>query len=164
MGTDLKNNTVLIQRPINDYQKTWLYEMQDDYFWKHQLRTGTRRVNKKFRAEFIKLIFISHTIIDIYVTTISVNLFYSIKCSRADSFSKFRMWWWFSAKLDAQSSDLGATKPPAHPEDWEGVSFRNVGKLYILTRLSARENFVEICRRESFKTYKIDFMFAKDLT
>jgi hypothetical protein len=112
----VKNNIVLIQRPFNDYQKTRGFEIQDDCFWKHQLSIGTRRVNKEFCAEFIAPIFITHTIIDIYVTTISVNLFYSMKCSRADGrvgkfrfpnvsgtnfFTKFRVCWWFRAKLDA---------------------------------------------------------------
>jgi len=47
--------------------------------------TRTRRVNDEFCIEFIGHTFISHTIIDIYVTTITVNLFYSLKFSRADS-------------------------------------------------------------------------------
>jgi len=43
----------------------------------------------------------------------------------------------------------GATKPPAHPEDGDGVCYRNVKKP---SHLSARENFVEFCRRENFKS------------
>ena len=39
---------------------------------------------------------------------------------------------------------FGTTKPPAHPEDGDGVSSRYVGiNLQILTRLPARENFID---------------------
>jgi len=85
MGTDTKNNIVLIQCSFNGYQKTGEFEIQDGCFWKHQLSTGNLKVNKEFCAEFIGPIFISHTVIDIYVTTITVNLFYSMKFSRTDS-------------------------------------------------------------------------------
>jgi len=37
----------------------------------------------------------------------------------------------------------GTTKPPAHPENGDGVRSRNVGKIYILTWLSAQENFID---------------------
>ena len=43
-------------------------------------------------------------------------------------------------------------KTPAHPEDGEGFSGRNVGNLHILMRLSVPENIIEFCSRESFET------------
>ena len=71
---------------------------------------------------------------------------------------------------------FAATKPPAHPEVGDGVISRNIGKpsqfwcyqtnstpwrwwrtnLYILTRLSAGEKFIEFCRHGSFKTNHSD--------
>ena len=36
----------------------------------------------------------------------------------------------------------GSTKPPAHPENGDGVSTGNVENIHILTRLSARENLI----------------------
>ena len=39
---------------------------------------------------------------------------------------------------------FGATKPSGHPEDGDGVSSRNVGKLSHLDVMSARENFIEV--------------------
>jgi hypothetical protein len=47
---------------------------------------------------------------------------------------------------------LGATTPPTHFEDGDGVR-ETSENLDILTRQSARENFIDFCRRESFKTY-----------
>ena len=38
---------------------------------------------------------------------------------------------------------FGATKPPAQSEDGDGVSSETSEKIHILTRLSARETFIE---------------------
>jgi hypothetical protein len=74
----------------------------------------------------------------------------------------------------SENLSFGATKPPAHPEDGDGVISRNFRtpsqfwcyqtastprrwgriNLHILTRLSAREKFIEFSRHESFKTDK----------
>ena len=51
-----------------------------------------------------------------------------------------------------------AIKPPAHPEDGNGVSSRNVGKLHILMWLSAWENFIDylnICMRYKCKLQEV---------
>jgi len=34
-------------------------------------------------------------------------------------------------------------------------------KIHILTRLSTRENFIEFCRRESFKTCILEYIKTK---
>jgi len=65
-----------------------------------------------------------------------------------------------------------STKPPATPCRWwwESVPEKS-GKLHILTRLSVRENMIEFCRRESFKSYllrglpnALSWYYAKFLT
>jgi hypothetical protein len=57
--------------------------------------------------------------------------------------------WWF-----------GATKPPAHTTDGDEVSSRNE-KLHILTRLSARGNFIE-CTLTLPQTTKMRIEFTLD--
>ena len=47
----------------------------------------------------------------------------------------------------------GSTKHPAHPEEGEGFCRETSEKLYILTQLSALENFIEFCCCESCNTY-----------
>ena len=71
--------------------------------------------------------------------------FTTIKFSGANS--RIRMWRFSDFSLKQIVLVLSA-----HPEDGDGVISRNVGKRR-LTRLSGRENFIEFCRRESFKTY-----------
>ena len=46
---------------------------------------------------------------------------------------------------------FGSTEPPEHPDVRERVT-ETSGNLHIMTRLSARGNFIEFCRRESSKT------------
>jgi len=49
---------------------------------------------------------------------------------------------------------FGATTPPAHPEDGDAVSARNVGKpSQPDVAVCPRKNITEFCRRESLKTY-----------
>ena len=66
---------------------------------------------------------------------------------------KLELWLNFLGQTTASGCE-GATKPPAHPADGDGVTCRNVGKLHMLTRLSPRSNFIQFCRRESFKTLR----------
>jgi len=60
----------------------------------------------------------------------------------------------------SKTISFGATKPPAHPEDGDEVSTRNVGKHSHL----ARKKFTEFCRHESFKSYKLAFTFRNCCT
>jgi len=54
--------------------------------------------------------------------------------SRYEGLPKFR-----GLTLSPSSGCAGTTKPPAHPEDEDGVSFRNVENLHIMALLSTRE-------------------------
>jgi hypothetical protein len=38
------------------------------------------------------------------------------------------VWWWFGRTTTSRVISFGSAKPPAHPEDGDGVSSRNVGK------------------------------------
>ena len=50
-----------------------------------------------------------------------------------------------------KKTDCGSTKPPAHPEDCDAGSSRNVGKPSHIVAALCRENCIEFCRRESLK-------------
>lgn len=52
-------------------------------------------------------------------------------------------------------AEFNETKPLAHPENGDGFFPETSENLHMLTRLSSRENLIEFCRRESFKTYII---------
>jgi len=44
---------------------------------------------------------------------------------------------------------------PSSGKDGGWVSFETSENLHVLTLLSARENFIEFCRREIFKMYSL---------
>jgi hypothetical protein len=48
---------------------------------------------------------------------------------------------------------FGTTKPPAHPEDGDRVHSRNVVKTSHSGAGAARENLIEFCCCENFKSY-----------
>jgi hypothetical protein len=58
----------------------------------------------------------------------------------------------FSGRVRQIVIRFGSTTPPEHPDVRERFT-ETSGNLHILTRLSARGNFVEFCLLESFKTY-----------
>jgi hypothetical protein len=60
-----------------------------------------------------------------------------------------------NVKVFRFGNKLLSNKPPAQPENVDGVISRNVSEnLRILTRLSDQANFTGFYRRESFKTCK----------
>jgi hypothetical protein len=93
--------------------------------------------------------------------TLQWNFLWQTAVSRCEVFSTFRELTLPSSsgcaggfcriKTD-DSSVLILPKPPAQPKDGDAVPDTSE-KHYILTWLCVRENYVEFCRRESFKTY-----------
>jgi len=51
------------------------------------------------------------------------------------------------------SAERGDTKPTAHPENWDEISCRNVGKTSDPDAAVCPRKLIELCGREYFKTY-----------
>jgi hypothetical protein len=76
--------------------------------------------------------------------------------SRYEGLPKFR-----GLTLSPSSVCAGVTNPPAHPEDEDGVSSRNVENLHIMALLSTRKHFIDFCRREIFKILYMIIYFCQ---
>jgi hypothetical protein len=63
--------------------------------------------------------------------------------------------------LGKTRNSSGSNKHIAHPEEGEGFSCETSENLHMLTQMSARENLIELCHRESCKTYNFIFCISE---